>query len=111
LVEKSKVCCLIGNDSAQKTKLIEMLAGVRPCMAGGTIEIRDNDFFVRGKRPKLSEFLAYRSSTVVLDDQLSAMQHLNIFAHLRGGQKYRNTRILCDKLFPEKTKVMHFSES
>ena len=35
--EKSKICCLIGNDTAQKTRLFEMLAGERACEKGGSI--------------------------------------------------------------------------
>lgn len=90
---------------------MEMLSGERPCDDGANIEIYDNDFFVRDKQPKLSEFLAYRSSRLVLEDQLTAMQHLNMFAHLRGNQKFRNTRIICDKLLPESLLVKHYSES
>jgi len=57
-IEKSQICCLIGNDSAQKTHLMDILAGRRA--SKGTITIRDNDFFVRGKRPSITEFMAYR---------------------------------------------------
>lgn len=47
--------------------------------------IKDSDFFARGKRPKLNEFLVYRSQDVILDDDLTAVDHLNLFAHLRGN--------------------------
>ena len=50
-IEKSKVYFLISNENAQKTKLMEMLAGERPCEDGGSIEINDSNFFVRDEHP------------------------------------------------------------
>mmetsp|Transcript_13824 Transcript_13824/g.17508 ORF Transcript_13824/g.17508 Transcript_13824/m.17508 type:complete len:140 (+) Transcript_13824:2164-2583(+) len=88
---------------------MEMLAGLKPCK--GKILVKDGDFFARSKRPNLSEFLVYRSSEVILDEDLTADEHLNIFAHLRGSQKYQNTTVLCNRLLPEKTRVKHYSES
>ena len=73
--------------------------------------IKDGDFFARGSNPKVSEFITYRSSEIVLDGELTAMDHLNMYAHLRGNQKCKNTRILCEKLMPTKKQVKHFSES
>ena len=104
-LEKGKVICLIGNNCAQKTNLLEMIAGLRDCAPGANMVIKDSDFFVRGNKPQISDFLVYRSSQVILDDELTAMEHLNIFAHIRGNQKHRNTRLLCVKLLPEKLKV------
>lgn len=86
-----------------------MLAG--DINSHGSVVITDNDFFIRGQSPRIKDFLVTRSSTLVLDDELTAAEHLNIFAHLRGSQKHRNTRILCDRLFPEKTKIRNYSES
>ena len=88
---------------------MEMLAGKRESQ--GQIVIKDSDFFARGKRPKLSEFLVYRSQDIVLDSNLTAHEHLNLFAHLRGNQKYKNTQLLCDSLLPQKVPVSQFSES
>ena len=110
-MKKGKVCCLIGNNCAQKTNLLEMIAGVRSCERGGTMTIKDSDFFTRSSRPSISDFLVYRSSEVILDNEMTAIEHLNLFAHIRGNQKHRNTRILCDKLLPEKLKVGEYSES
>jgi len=31
IVEKGKVCCLIGNNMSHKTKILEMIEGIRPC--------------------------------------------------------------------------------
>lgn len=98
-IEKSKVCCLIGDNNAEKTKILEMLAGER--LSNGTVEIRDSEFFAKGNKPKLSSFMAYRSTDIVLEENLTAIQHLEMFSHLRGGQLCRNTRILCEKLLPE----------
>ena len=60
-----------------------MLAGDINCH--GTVVIKDSDFFIRGKSPRLTDFLVIRSSTLVLDDELTAVEHLNLFAHLRGS--------------------------
>lgn len=60
-----------------------MMAGKRE--SRGKMVIKDSDFFARGKRPKLNEFLVYRSQDVILDDDLTAVDHLNLFAHLRGN--------------------------
>lgn len=109
LVEKSQICCLIGTDSALKTNFMEMLAGKRD--SKGQMIIKDGDFFARSKHPNLNEFLVYRSQDVILDDSLSAIDHLDLFAHLRGSQKYQNTQVLCDRLLPEKVPVKQFSES
>lgn len=62
-----------------------MIAGERKCTNGGSMMIRDSDFFARDRKPTLSEFLVYRSSEVTLDDTLRGVDHLNIFAHLRGN--------------------------
>lgn len=70
-VEKSSVVCIIGENSADKTKLLEMLAGKRLCE--GSIEIRDSDFYAGGNKPKLANFVAYRPSDVVLDDYMTAL--------------------------------------
>ena len=75
------------------------------------MSIKDSDFFTRSIRPNISDFLVYRSSEVILDNEMTAIEHLNLFAHIRGNQKHRNTRILCDKLLPEKLKVGEYSES
>ena len=86
-----------------------MLIGQRA--SKGSITIRDSDFFIRGKRPNFNNFIAYRQSNVVLYDELTALEHLNLFAHLRSNQKSRNVRILCENLLPEKTFVKNYSES
>ena len=99
--EKSKIYCLIGNDTSLTTRLFEMLAGERNCQQGGKMTICDSDFFIRSrKRPRISEFLTYRSQNVVLDPELTAAAHLNMFAHFKGSQKFRSTRVLCDRLLP-----------
>ena len=77
---------------------MEMIAGRRN--SKGKMVIKDSDFFVRGKRPKINEFLVHRSQDVILDNDLSGIDHLNIFAHLRGNQKLPSIRMLCDKLLP-----------
>lgn len=105
------MCCLIGNNSAQKTSFLEMLAGLQPCARLASLTIKDSDFFVRSEHPDFKDFMVYRSQRIVLDDELTAMQHLNLFAHMRGNQKYCSTRVLCEKLLPEAKKVGLFSES
>ena len=62
-----------------------MIAGVRACNRGGSITVKDSDFFVRNNRPSMSDFVVYRSSEVILDDELTAIEHLNLFAHIRGN--------------------------
>ena len=110
-LQKSTITCLVGNDSSQQTHLMEMLAGQRACKGSGTMTVKDSDFFARGNNPKLTEFVTFRSSEVVLDDELTAVDHLNMYAHLRGSQKCKNTRILCEKLMPTNKQVKYFSES
>ena len=61
-----------------------MITGERKCANGASIVIRDSDFFARDQKPTLIEFLAYRSSEVTLEDSLRGIDHLNMFAHLRG---------------------------
>ena len=84
-LEKSKISCILGADINQKTKLLEMIAGERACDNGGSMVIKDSDFFARGNKPKLSEYLTYRSSELSLDGSLKAIDHLNLIAHLRGN--------------------------
>ena len=78
---------------------MEMLAGHRS--SKGKLILKDSEFFARGKSPDISEFLVYRSQDIILDKDLTATDHLNLFAHLRGNQKFQSTRRLCDKLLPE----------
>ena len=73
--------------------------------------VRDSDFFARGSRPKLHEYLVYRAADVTLDDSLKAIDHLNMIAHLRGNQKSNATRVLCHKLLPKDANVEFYSES
>ena len=61
-VSKGKVCCLIGDKSALKTSLLEMIAGLKFCAPGATMTIQDEEFFMRGNRPDISDFLVYQSS-------------------------------------------------
>lgn len=75
------------------TNLMEMLAGQKN--SRGKMVIKDSDFFARGKRPKLSEFLVYRSQDMILDHDITGDDHLNIFAHLRGNQKFQSIYMLC----------------
>ena len=81
-VQKSQIFCLIGNEHAHKRNLMEMLAGRKASQ--GSIVLKDCDFFVRGEKPNLAEFMAYRPSEITLDGELTAMAHLNLFANLRG---------------------------
>ena len=73
--------------------------------------VKDSDFFVRGNKPALHEFLVYRPAEVTLDSSLKAIDHLNLIAHLRGNQKSNETRVLCHKLLPKDVKVEFYSES
>ena len=110
-LEKSKITCMLGADVDQKTRLLEMIAGQRVCENGGVMVMKDSDFFVRGNKPRLHEYLVYRSAEVTLDDGLKAIDHLNMIAHLRGKQKSNETRVLCHKLLPKDAKVEFYSES
>ena len=73
--------------------------------------MNDEDFYARGNKPKLHEYLVYRSAEVTLDDGLKAIDHLNMIAHLRGKQKSNVTRLLCHKLLPKDAIVEFYSES
>ena len=75
-----------------------MIAGLKD--SKGTIVVKDSDFFARSKKPKLNEFLVYRSQDVVLDEDLTASDHLNLFAHLRGNQKFIYMQYLMERLLP-----------
>ena len=70
-IEKSNLVCIIGENSAKKTNLLEMLAGSRHSV--GSLEIRDSDFFADGNKPKMSQFMAYRPSEVILDSNMTAI--------------------------------------
>ena len=85
VVEKSKALFLIGEDDVMTTGLLELLAGERTVGQWGLITVKDNDFFSRSSKPKTSEFFSYRPAVLVLDEELTATQHLNLFAHLRGN--------------------------
>ena len=54
-LEKSKICCLVGSDAAEKTKILDMIAGEKT--SHGRIVINDSDFFIRSKRPRLADFI------------------------------------------------------
>ena len=65
---------------------MDMILGVKDSC--GTICVKDSDFFAQSRSPKLDNFVVYRSQDVILDQDLNAADHLNLFAHLRGNQKF-----------------------
>lgn len=70
--------------------------------------VRDSDFFIRSKSPSLTQFTSYRSSNVMLFDELTGIDHLNLFAHLKSNQKMPSTKLLFEHLLGHQNKKVKF---
>ena len=107
--ERSKVYFIQSEQNAKATELLDLMAGAKNSF--GQIEVRDSSFLESGKAPLPKDALAYRAADFSLDGHLTAVQHLNFFANLRGSQVCNNILVICEKMLPSDVQVQHFSDS
>ncbi|MEM0064360.1 MAG: ATP-binding cassette domain-containing protein [Metallosphaera sp.] len=95
-VEKGEIFGLLGPNGAGKTTTIKMLTGLTPPTDGDAIV---SGFSVRKNPKEVKSRIGWLSSEVILDDELSAWENLEIQARLTGVKNWKERAIELLKYF------------
>lgn len=101
-IDKGTIFCLLGHNGAGKTTLFNMLTGVL-LPTSGTAKLFDLD--IQKQRESIREIMGVCPQHDLLWDDLTAWQHLEIFAELRGVPSNLRKQCIVDKL--EEVELLH----
>ncbi|QKR00056.1 ABC transporter ATP-binding protein [Metallosphaera tengchongensis] len=95
-VEKGEIFGLLGPNGAGKTTTIKMLTGLTPPTEGDAIV---SGFSVKEKPIEVKSRIGWISSEVILDDDLTAWENLEIQARLTGVKNWKERSLDLLKYF------------
>lgn len=94
-IEKGTIFCLLGHNGAGKTTLFNMLTGVLLPTTGSA---RLFGFDIQKQKESIREIMGVCPQHDLLWEDLTAWQHLEIFAELRGVPRKIRKQCIVDKL-------------